>query len=143
MILREQAGATGIDWDLSKNSLSLYRRVAGGTVRERLSSSLGVWQRFSPWPTALIGIVVIKVFLSLAVMPGPFLAAYSGISYFLLLLLATGFALSNGIQNTLGGRSFWVFLAIGYGLWAVDQWIYLYYGLGLHIDVPDNSIADP
>jgi PAS domain S-box-containing protein len=36
-----------------------------------------------------------------------------------------------------------VFLAIGTGLWALDQWIYVYYGLGLRIDVPDNSIADP
>ena len=39
-------------------------------------------------------------------------------------------------------RPFWVLLAMGYGLWTLHQWIYLYYGLGLHIDVPDNSIAD-
>ncbi|HJY90291.1 MAG TPA: PAS domain S-box protein, partial [Candidatus Acidoferrum sp.] len=70
--------------------------------------------------------------------------SYSGgILYLLLLLLATGFAIRNAIENTLGSRPFWVFLAIGTGLWALGQWIYVYYGLGLHIDVPDNSIADP
>jgi len=70
-------------------------------------------------------------------------ATYSGISYFLLLFLAASFAVRNAVQNTLGTRPFWVFLAIADGLWALDQWLYLYYGLGLHIDVPDNSIADP
>ncbi len=99
--------------------------------------------RFAFWPTALLAIVVIKAGLALALKPDSLVLSYSGIPYFLLLLLATGFAIRNGIENTLGSRPFWVFLAIGTGLWALDQWIYVYYGLGLHIDVPDNSIADP
>ena len=97
----------------------------------------------SPWPAVLIGIVAVKFFLSLALKQSSLLAASSGISYFLLLLLATGFAIDNAIQNRLGSRPFWVFLAIADGLWALDQWLYIYYGLVLHIDVPDNSIADP
>lgn len=112
-------------------------------MRGRSSSNLGTDAGFSSWPTALIGIVVIKAALLLAVKPGSFLVSYSGISYFLLLLLATSFAIRNGIQNTLRSRPFWVFLAIAYGLWALDQALFLYYELGLHIDVPDNSIADP
>jgi len=100
-------------------------------------------RRFSSWPLALIGIVVIKAVLSLAVKPGSFLLSYSGISYFLLLLLATSFAVRNAIQNTLGNRLFWVFLAIACGLWSLDQWLFLYYEFGLHVEVPDNSIADP
>jgi PAS domain S-box-containing protein len=105
------------------------------------SSNLGI--RFASWPTALIGIVVIKAVLSLAVKPGSFLVSYSGISYFLLLLLATGFAIRNGIRQTLGSRPFWVLLAIAYGLWALNQGLKLYYELGRHMDTPDNSIADP
>jgi hypothetical protein len=112
-------------------------------MRERLSPNLGAAARFSSWPMALIGIVVIKAVLSLAVKPGSFLVSYSGISYFLLLLLATSLAVRNGIQNTLRSRPFWVFLAIAYGLWALDQGLFLYYELGLYIEVPDNSIADP
>ena len=106
------------------------------------SSNLGLKLRFSSWPTALIGIVVIKAVLSLAVKPGSFLISYSGISYFLLLLLATGFALRNGIRQTLGSRPFWVFLTIAYGLWALNQGLKLYYQFGRHMDAPDN-VADP
>src|SRR6202034_528074 len=71
------------------------------------------------------------------------LLAFGGISYFLLLLLATGFAIRNGIQNTLGGRPFWLLLGIGYALWVLDQSIFLFHQFVLHTDVPDNSIADP
>lgn len=99
--------------------------------------------RLPSWPTVLIGIVVIKAVLSLAVKPGSALVSYSGVSYFLLLLLATGFAIRNAIQNTLGRRPFWVLLAIAYALWTLDQWIFVYYELVLRVDVPNNSIADP
>jgi PAS domain S-box-containing protein len=110
---------------------------------KRFSSNLGIKLRFASWPTAIIGIVIIKAVLSLAVKPGSFLLSYSGISYFLLLLLATGFAIRNGIRQTFGGRPFWVLLAIAYGLWALNQGLKLYYELARHMDVPDNSIADP
>jgi PAS domain S-box-containing protein len=110
---------------------------------KRFSSNLGIKLSFASWPTALIGIVVIKAVLSLAVKPGSFLLSYSGISYFLLLLLATGFATRNGIRQTFGSRPFWVLLAIAYGLWALNQGLKLYYELGRHMDAPDNSIADP
>ena len=112
-------------------------------MRKLFSSDYGTGLRFSSWPTALIGIVVIKAVLSLAVKPGSTLFSYSGISYFLLLLLAASFAIRNGIQNVLGGRPFWMFLAIAYGLWSLNQGLYLYYELGLRIEVPENSIADP
>ncbi len=107
------------------------------------SSNLGMKLRFASWPTALIGIVVIKAVLSVAVKPGSFVLSYSMISYFLLLLLATGFAIRNGIRLTLGSRPFWVLLAIAYGLWSLNQGLKLYYELGRHMDAPDNSIVDP
>ena len=67
------------------------------------SSNLGMKLRFSSWPTALIGIVVIKAVLSLAVKPGSFLLSYSGISYFLLLLLATVSPSATEYGKHLGG----------------------------------------
>src|SRR6478752_5132622 len=114
-----------------------------GNMGRRFSFNHGTGLRFSFWPTALIGIVAIKAVLSLDVRPGSFLLSYSGISYLLLLILATGFAVRNGIQNTLGSRQFWLFLAIGCGLWALHQYLTLYYELVRHIETPDNSIADP
>ncbi len=112
-------------------------------MREQSSSDFGIGLRLSSWPAALIGILVIKAVLSLAVKPGSFLVDYSGISYFLLLLLATSFAIRNATQETLGSPSFWVFLAIAYGLWAFDQGMYIYYELGLHVEMPNDSIGDP
>jgi hypothetical protein len=110
---------------------------------ERLSKNLGIQRGALFWPYALSAIWVLKAVVSFAAKPGSSLLAYGGISYFFLLLLATGFAIRNGIQNTLGGRPFWVLLGIGYGLWVLDQSIFVYYGLVLHTDVPGNSIADP
>jgi PAS domain S-box-containing protein len=111
-------------------------------MKEQFLSTLGTGLRGFSWSTLLVGIVVVKAVLSLAVTPGSFLFSYSGISYFLLLVLATGFAIRNGIQDTLRSRLFWIFLAVAYGLWMLDQGLTIYYELGLHIEVPDNSIAD-
>jgi len=95
------------------------------------------------WPTLLAGVLAAKAVLSLTLKQSPGLAAYSSVVYFLLLALGTGLAIRNAAQNTQGSRPFWVFVALGYGLWSLDQWLYLYYTVGLRIDVPDSSIADP
>jgi hypothetical protein len=49
----------------------------------------------------------------------------------------------NAVERTQGRGLFWAFIAGGYGLWLLDQWVYMYYGVFRHIDVPDDSIADP
>jgi hypothetical protein len=108
-----------------------------------LSSNLGVRLRSHSWPIALVAILVVRSAVSLAAKPDSTVLSYGGLSYFLLLLLATGLALRNAIQNTLGSRPFWVLLAFGYSLWLLDQWIFVYHEFVLHTDVPDDSIADP
>lgn len=108
-----------------------------------LSSNLEARLRFLSWPRVLIAILVFRAVASLAPKPVDSFLSYGGISYFLLLLLAIAFAIRNGIENTLGVRPFWVLLAIGHALWALDQCIFLYHEFVLHTDVPDNSIADP
>lgn len=99
--------------------------------------------RFNPWPALLLGVLVVKTTLSLTLRHNVNASSYNSVVYFLLLLLATGFASLNAAHNTLGSRPFWVFIAAGSGLWLLDQWLYLYYVIGLHTDVPDSSIADP
>jgi PAS domain S-box-containing protein len=109
-------------------------------------SALSRWgggRQFPSWPAALVGIVAIKAVLLLALNPGSFLVSYSGISYLCLLVLATALAVRNGLQNKLGSRTFWMFLAAGYGLWALHQALNIYYELGLNVEVPQTSIADP
>jgi PAS domain S-box-containing protein len=112
-------------------------------MAEGFSSHFGVRLRSLSWPIALTAILLARVAVSFAAKPGSTVLSYGVISYFLLLLLATGFTVRNGIQNTLGTRPFWLLLTLGYSLWALDQWIFLYHEFFLHTEVPDNSIADP
>ena len=70
-------------------------------------------------------------------------ARFGTIVYFVVLLLGGVFAIRNAIQRADGSRFFWALMACGYGLWALDQGLYVYYVIGLGIDVPDSSIADP
>ena len=112
-------------------------------MTKSLSSKPVIPLSLSLWPIGLIGIVVVRATVSLALRSGSSLLSYGAISYFILLLFAAGFAIRNGVQSTLGNRPFWWHLAIAFSLWAIDQWIFLYYEFGLHMDVPDNSIADP
>src|SRR5215472_15927058 len=86
-------------------------------------------QQFTSWRVALIGIVAFKAALLLALRPGSFVVSYRAVSYFFLLILATGFCIRNGIKNTLEGRIFWAFLATGCGLWSLHQAIYLFTNL--------------
>jgi hypothetical protein len=97
----------------------------------------------SLWSSLLVGFLVVKAVLTLGFGLGNKLVLYGSGAYFLLLLLATGFAILNAFERTHGRRLFWVFIAAGYGLWSLDEWIYMYYGAIRHTEVPDNSIADP
>src|SRR5256885_623525 len=105
-------------------------------------SNLGMATKALSWTTLLIGIVIMRATLSFALKPGSFQVSYSGISYLLLLLLATAFAIRNASQKMLGSRFFWAFLAVAFGLWTFNQGLDVFYELGLHVEVPDNSIAD-
>lgn len=98
--------------------------------------------RFSPWTAALLGMVAIKAVLTLAVKSSPSGTSYSGISYLLILLLAAGFSIQNARRLTPAARPFWLLLAAGFGLWACNQFLNLYFEFGLHIEAPDDSILD-
>ena len=98
--------------------------------------------RLYAWPAAFVGLVVTKGVVSLT-QSSNVVAAPFGVVYFLLLLLGGAFALRQALQQAGSSRLFWMLMASGYGLWALDQWIFIYYVIGRHLDVPDSSIADP
>jgi PAS domain S-box-containing protein len=99
--------------------------------------------RLYSWPAAFIGLLVVKGALSVAPNPNTVTARFGTIVYFLLLVLGVVFAIRNAVGRHEGSRFLWALMACGYGLWALDQWLYLYYVIGLGTDVPDSSIADP
>ena len=98
--------------------------------------------RFYAWPAVLAGLVVIKGVVSLS-QSANVVAVWFGIVYFLVLVLGGVFALRQGLQQAGSNRLFWMLMASGYGLWALDQWLFIYYVIARHMDVPGNSIADP
>jgi hypothetical protein len=62
----------------------------------------GVRLRFLSWPTLVIGIVLIRAVLPLVEKPDSLLLSFGPTSYFVLLLLATGFAIRNGAHGACG-----------------------------------------
>jgi PAS domain S-box-containing protein len=105
-------------------------------VRNRL-----VGLRTYVWPAVAAGLMVLRVVLSHASQRDAF-DAYGSLSVFVLLLLCTGFATLNAIEKVQGSRAFWAFLAVGFGLWAVDAWLWVYYPTIRRQTIPDSSIAD-
>jgi hypothetical protein len=88
---------------------------------------------------AILGLLTI---LALTMRPGAVLTLVSTASRFLLMSVATLFALRNASKTREGARQFWIFVAAGYGLWAINVAIHIYYHDWLKRDVPDNSVAD-
>jgi PAS domain S-box-containing protein len=114
-------------------NIRAYKSLAPSEVRTRLYS----------WPAAFIGLLVIRGALSATASPSAGVARFGTVVYFLLLVLGGVFAIRKAIAQPEGSRLFWALMACGYALWALDQWLYLYYVIGLGVDVPDRSIADP
>jgi PAS domain S-box-containing protein len=70
------------------------------------------------------------------------LVAYCEISYLVLLLLATGVAVRNAVQNGQTIRLFWLFLAAAYGLWALVPCSW-FYSVVLHGKIPTFLFDNP
>jgi hypothetical protein len=81
-----------------------WMAAIAGTLRFSPNHLTG--PRFSFCPTALIGIAVLKLVFALLLKPDPLLVAYGGIPYFVLLLVTSGFAFGNAIEQTLKSRPF-------------------------------------
>jgi signal transduction histidine kinase/CheY-like chemotaxis protein len=106
-------------------------------------SSLGTAGGASRWIFALIVIMAVQATASVVLRPGAKLTACAFVTYFLLLLAATGAAVFNAFEGGRGSRPFWVFLALGLGIWCLDQWLWIYYQFWLHTEVPNESIGEP
>jgi PAS domain S-box-containing protein len=106
------------------------------TVRNRL-----VGLRTYVWPAVTLVLLVLRPVLSHALQRDAF-DAYSSLTVFVLLLLCTGFATLNAIEKVQGSRAFWTLLAVGFGLWTVDAWLWVYYPTIRRQNIPDSSIAD-
>ena len=95
------------------------------------------------WITIMVGVVGVHLAAIGILGPGAPLTAYAYLSLFFLMLAATSAAAFNAFVGDRRSRPFWVFLALGLAIWALDQWLWIYYRFWLHTDVPNESIGDP
>ncbi len=93
------------------------------------------------WPGVSAVLLLLRALLSHALQRTAF-DDYNSLLAFVLLLLCTGFATLNAVSKTQGSRTFWTLLAVGFGLWAVDAWLWVYYPTIRGQDIPDGSVAD-
>src|SRR5271155_1480221 len=72
-----------------------------------------------PWPLFAVLLLLIQAALSLTLKQAVILNGYCELCYLLLLLLATGVAILNAVQNRQAIRLFWAFLSLAFALWAL------------------------
>jgi len=84
------------------------------------------------WPAIAAGIVVAQAIVALTLKPGPVQTNYTIFCYFLLSLVATAAAALNAVRSAGASRTFWSFIACGYGmLWLIEwRWVYFVVLLG-------------
>ncbi len=101
-----------------------------------------VGRQFNSWLGVGVALLAVQAVLSLTLKQGPALVAYSDISYFVLLLLASGVAIRNAVRSRQATRLFWSFLAAAFGAWAVvpGGW---FNRLVLHGRIPEFLFANP
>jgi hypothetical protein len=114
-------------------------------LRERIMSSLPnlvVRPQMFRWISSTVALLCVLTLLALTLRPGAILTTVSTVSEFLLISAAALLATENASRTKEGARQFWIFMTAGYGLWAVNLAIWIYYHQWLRQEVPDNSIAD-
>ena len=97
--------------------------------------------RLYVWPAVAVVLLLLRAGLSHTLQRAAF-DAYNSLIVFVLLLVCTGFATLNAVEKTQGSQAFWALLAAGFGLWAVDAWLWVYYPTIRGQNIPDASIAD-
>ena len=110
--------------------------MQGTSFPHRLRSRLYLW------PAVTVALLAAQAILSLTLKQGPGLVAYCEINYLILLLVASGVAVLNAVQNRQTIRLFWLFLAVAFGLWALVPYSW-FYNVVLHGKIPAFLFDNP
>jgi signal transduction histidine kinase/CheY-like chemotaxis protein len=94
------------------------------------------------WIAVAVLVVVVEAVVAAGLGPGNALTEYSYLNLLFIMLAAVGIAVFNAYRGDRASRSFWVLFALGMGIWALDQWLWVYYQFRYHTDVPNESIGD-
>jgi PAS domain S-box-containing protein len=106
------------------------------------SSSPRFGFRLYSWPAVTVALLATQAALSLVLKEGPVLVAYCEINYLILLLVASGVAAVNAVQNRQAIRLFWTFLAAAFAMWAVVPYSW-FHSVVLHGKIPAFLFDNP
>jgi signal transduction histidine kinase len=90
-------------------------------------------------------VLVLPVLLagaSLRGRPGYALTAFGDLTQLFLLATATLFFLWKGVSTRGTPRAFWFLIALGFGMWAVNMFLWVYYEVWLNQPVPSVPIGE-
>jgi signal transduction histidine kinase len=129
----------------------MTRDVGIASIGERVQEPAGQLQSASsgwnsPSKRVLIVLAVLLPVLlagaSLRGRPSYALTAYGDLTQFFLLLAATLFFAWKGVSTRSTLRAFWLLIALGFGMWSVNMFLWVYYEVWLNTPVPSVPIGE-
>jgi signal transduction histidine kinase len=87
-------------------------------------------------------LLVLLAGVSLLSRPGYALTAFGDLTEFFLLAAATAFFARKGVSSRGTPRAFWLLIALGFGMWSVNMFLWVYYEVWLNQPVPSIPIGE-
>jgi len=111
---------------------------------EQLHSNSSRWSFSSKRILVVIAVLlpVLLVGVSLRSRPGYPLTAFGDLTEFFLLATATLFFAWKGASTRGTPRAFWLLIALGFGMWSVNMFLWVYYEVWLNQPVPSIPIGE-
>jgi signal transduction histidine kinase len=102
------------------------------------------WSSGSKWVLVVLAVLlpVVLAGASLRGRPSYALTSFGDLSQFFLLATATLFFSWKGISSRATPRAFWLLLALGFGMWSVNMFLWVYYEVWLNQPVPSVPIGE-
>src|SRR5580704_10506877 len=129
----------------------MRRNVGIASIGERVPEAAGQLQNTSSgWNSSSKRVLVVLAVLlpvllagaSLRNRPSYTLSAFGDLSQFFLLLTATIFFAWKGVSTRSTLRAFWLLIALGFGMWSVNMFLWVYYEVWLNTPVPSVPIGE-
>jgi signal transduction histidine kinase len=120
-------------------------------IGERVQEATGQLQlNASRWSSSskkvLVGVALLLPFLiagaSLRGHPSYGLTAFGDLSQFFLLATATFFFAMKGVSTRGTQRAFWLLIALGFGMWSVNMFLWVYYEVLRNQPVPSLPVGE-
>jgi signal transduction histidine kinase len=110
----------------------------------QVQSTSGGWNSSSKRVLVVLTVLlpILLAGASLRGRPSYALTAFGDLAQFFLLITATLFFAWKGVSTRGTTRAFWLLLALGFGMWSVNMFLWVYYEVWLNQPVPSIPIGE-